>query len=129
MQVMIGNRLRCVLFATFCVLLLACSAGLSAIIAEGVTLVPLTDDGKSRAVAWAWHGDRVALVRQVGDSSQWQLHIMKSDGTEVMPARWEMFFLPSGPGPATVSRMNSPTQLRTKAREQPIFTISARIDP
>jgi len=86
MQVMIGNRLRCVLFATFCVLLLACPAGLSAIIAEGVTLVPLTDDGKSRAVAWAWHGDRVALVRQVGNSSQWQLHVMKSDGTEVKPA-------------------------------------------
>jgi len=86
MQVMIGNRFRCVLFATFCVLLLSCSAGLSAIIAEGVTLVPLTDDGKSRAVAWAWHGDWVAFVRQVGDSSQWQLHVMKADGTEVKPA-------------------------------------------
>lgn len=86
MQVIIGNRFRWVLFATFCVLLLSCSAGLSAIIAEGVTLVPLTDDGKSRAVAWAWHGDWVAFVRQVGDSSQWQLHIMKADGTEVKPA-------------------------------------------
>ena len=86
MQVMISNRFRCVLFATFSVLLLCCSAGLSAIIAEGVTLVPLTDDGKSRAVAWAWHGDWVAFVRQVGDSSQWQLHVMKADGTEVKPA-------------------------------------------
>ena len=86
MQVIIGNRFRWVLFATFCVLLLSCSAGLSAIIAEGVTLVPLTDDGKSRAVAWAWHGDWVAFVRQVGDSSQWQLHVMKADGTEIKPA-------------------------------------------
>jgi len=86
MQVVMDNRLRCALFSTFCVLLLCCSAGLSAIIAEGVTLVPLTDDGKSRAVAWAWHGDWVAFVRQVGDSSQWQLHVMKADGTEVKPA-------------------------------------------
>jgi len=46
----------------------------------------LTDDGKSKAVAWAYHGDWVAFVRQVGDSPQWQLHVMKADGTEVKPA-------------------------------------------
>ena len=86
MKVIIGNRFQYILLSIFCVLLLCCSAGLSAIIAEGVTLVPLTDDGKSRAVAWAYHGDWVAFVRQVGDSSQWQLHVMKSDGTEIKPA-------------------------------------------
>jgi Flp pilus assembly secretin CpaC len=85
MQVKAGNRFKYILFATFSVLLLCCSAGFSAIIAEGVELVPLTDDGKSKAVAWAYHGDWVAFVRQVGDSSQWQLHIMKADGTEVKP--------------------------------------------
>ena len=125
MKVIIGNRFRSILLSIFCVILLCCSAGLSAIIAEGVTLVPLTDDGKSRAVAWAWHGDWVAFVRQVGDSSQWQLHVMKLS----LPARREMCFLPSGPGPATASRMNSPTQLRAKARERPIFMTSARTDP
>src|SRR4030042_16696 len=86
MQVVVTNRSRCALLPIFCVLFLSCSAGLSAIIAEGVTLVPLTNDGKSRAVAWAWHGDWAAFVRQVGDSSQWQLHIMKADGTDVKPA-------------------------------------------
>jgi len=86
MHVIMGNRLRCVLLSIFCVLLFSCSAGLCDIIAEGVTLVPLTDDGKSRAVAWAYHGDWVAFVRQVGDSSQWQLHVMKADGTEIKPA-------------------------------------------
>jgi len=86
MHVIKDNRLRCTLLSTFCVLLLSCSAGLSEIIAEGVTLVPLTNDGKSKSVAWAYHGDWVAFVRQVGDSSQWQLHVMKSDGSEVRPA-------------------------------------------
>jgi len=86
MHVIKDNRLRCTLLSTFCVLLLSCSAGLAEVIAEGVTLVPLTNDGKSKAVAWAYHGDWVAFVRQVGDSSQWQLHVMKSDGAEVRPA-------------------------------------------
>lgn len=77
---------RRILPSILCILLWSCSSGLSEIIAEGVTLVPLTNDGKSRAVAWACHGDWVAFVRQVGDSSQWQLYIMKSDGTEARPA-------------------------------------------
>ena len=86
MKVIVGNRLPCALFSMFCILLLCCSAGLSEIMGEGVTLTPLTDDGKSRAVAWAYHGDWVAFVRQVGDSSQWQLHVMKADGSEARPA-------------------------------------------
>lgn len=86
MQVMIDKRFQYALFSIFCILLLSCSVGLAQIIAEGVTLIPLTDDGKSKAVAMAYHGDWVAFVQQVGDSSQWQLHVMKSDGTEVKPA-------------------------------------------
>jgi len=86
MKVIVGNRLPCALFSMFCILLLCCSSGLSEIIAEGVTLTALTDDGKSRAVAWAYHGDWVAFVRQVGDSSQWQLHVMRADGSEARPA-------------------------------------------
>ncbi len=86
MHVMTSNRLRCALLSTFCVLLFSCSAGLSDILAEGVSLVPLTNDGKSKAVACAYHGNWVAFVRQVGDSPQWQLHVMKADGSDVKPA-------------------------------------------
>ena len=31
-------------------------------VAEGVILTPLTEDGKSIALAWAFHGDRIAFV-------------------------------------------------------------------
>jgi len=81
MHVMIGNRLRCALLSIFCVLLLSCSVALSEIIAEGVTLVPLTNDGKSKAVAWAYHGDWVAFVRQIPGGTQSQLLIMNADGS------------------------------------------------
>jgi type II secretory pathway component GspD/PulD (secretin) len=86
MQVIMDMRLRCTLLSIVCVLFLCSSVGLSEIVAEGVTLVPLTNDGKSKAVAWAYHGDWVAFVHQVGDSRQWQLHVMKPDGSEAKPA-------------------------------------------
>jgi len=81
MHVMIDNRLRCALLSIFCVLLLSCSVALSEIIAEGVTLVPLTNDGKSKAVAWAYHGEWVAFVRQIPGGTQSQLLIMNADGS------------------------------------------------
>ncbi len=49
-------------------------------VAPGVKLVPLTKDGKCRAVAWAWHGDLVAFVREISKSSS-RLLVMRSDGT------------------------------------------------
>ena len=49
-------------------------------IADGVTLTRLTNDGKSVAVSWAYHGDLAAFVREVS-SSQGQLMIMHSDGS------------------------------------------------
>jgi len=49
-------------------------------IADGVKLVPLTDDGKSSAVSWSCRGDLICIVRQE-TSAQRQLLIMKSDGT------------------------------------------------
>jgi len=49
-------------------------------IADGVKLTRLTDDGKSRAVSWAFHGDLIAFVREE-TSTQKQLMIMKADGT------------------------------------------------
>ncbi len=48
---------------------------------DGAKLVQLTKDGKSKAVAWAWHGDQIVLVRQVSNT-QGQLMIMRSDGTD-----------------------------------------------
>ena len=46
-----------------------------------VKLTPLTDDDKSVAVAWAPHGDLICFVREIS-STQKQLMIMKSDGTD-----------------------------------------------
>jgi len=81
MHVIMSKRFRCALFSIFWVLLFSCSVGLSEIIAEGVTLVPLTDDGKSRAVAWAYHGDLIAFVRQIPGGTQSQLLIVNADGS------------------------------------------------
>ncbi|MCP4707986.1 MAG: hypothetical protein GY869_05130 [Planctomycetes bacterium] len=50
-------------------------------IAEGVTLTPLTDDGNSSAVAWAFHGDKIAFVRKIAGGTQKKLLVMNSDGT------------------------------------------------
>ena len=49
-------------------------------IADGVILTPLTDDGKSRAVSWAYHGDLICIAREE-TSTQRQLLIMNSDGS------------------------------------------------
>jgi type II secretory pathway component GspD/PulD (secretin) len=51
------------------------------IIADGVKLTALTDDGRSKAVAWAWHGDLVCFIRSIPGSNQNQFFIMKSDGS------------------------------------------------
>ncbi len=62
-------------------------------IADGVTLTPLTDDGKSIALSWSYHGDLIAFIREVHDS-QAQLLIMNSDGTseqEVSPVGYPFF--------------------------------------
>jgi Tol biopolymer transport system component len=60
--------------------LVVCAAVQAEFIAEGVTLTPLTDDGKSVALSWSYHGDLIALIRGIHDS-QSQLLIMNSDGT------------------------------------------------
>jgi type IV pilus assembly protein PilQ len=51
------------------------------IIADGVKLTALTDDGRSKAVAWAYHGDWVSFIRSIPGGGQNQLFIMKSDGS------------------------------------------------
>jgi len=50
-------------------------------IADGAKLVPLTSDGKSTAIAWSYHGDRIVYLREVS-GTQKQLIISKSDGTK-----------------------------------------------
>ncbi|MHC4623494.1 MAG: TolB family protein, partial [Planctomycetota bacterium] len=62
------------------VVLVACSAGRAESIAEGVRLTPLSNDGKSVALSWSYHGNRIAFVREVSDE-QSQLLIMNADGT------------------------------------------------
>lgn len=49
-------------------------------IADGVKLVPLTDDGKSVSILWSYNGDMISYGRYE-TSSQVQLMIMKSDGS------------------------------------------------
>ncbi|MBE0534557.1 MAG: hypothetical protein IH624_02730 [Phycisphaerae bacterium] len=49
-------------------------------IIDGASLVQLTNDGKCKAIAWAWHGDMVAFVRQISNT-QGQLMVMRSDGS------------------------------------------------
>ena len=51
-------------------------------VAKGVKLTALTNDGKSTAVSWAYHGDLVAFVYRESNS-EGQLLIMKSDGSDV----------------------------------------------
>jgi Tol biopolymer transport system component len=50
--------------------------------APGFKLTPLTDDGKSVAVAWAPHGDLICFAREISGTPQKQLMIMKPDGTD-----------------------------------------------
>jgi len=69
------------LLLTF-VLLLVCSTVQAEYIANGVTLTPLTDDGKSIAVSWAYHGNKIAFVREVPGGEQSQLLIMNADGLD-----------------------------------------------
>jgi len=74
-----GRGFVCVL-AGF-VLCLLWAAAQAEYVAEGVKLTALTDDGKSTAVSWAYHGDLIAFIRNVSNS-QGQLLIMNSDGSD-----------------------------------------------
>ncbi|KPL08736.1 hypothetical protein AMJ85_08065, partial [candidate division BRC1 bacterium SM23_51] len=51
---------------------------------EGARLVALTDDGKSKAWSWAWHGDKILVDRKVWET-QSQLVVMNSDGSDEQP--------------------------------------------
>ena len=57
-----------------------CSPVRSAFVGDGVTLVPLTDNGKSTAVAWAPHGNKI-LFQVLHTDTQRQLFIADSDGS------------------------------------------------
>jgi hypothetical protein len=54
---------RCPFFVLCSVVLLSLTCAFSEEIAEGVKLIPLTEDGQSRAVSWAYHGDKILFVR------------------------------------------------------------------
>ena len=65
------------LLLTFILTVLTVFSPLSAkIMVPDVKLTPLTDDGKSVAVAWAPHGDLICFVREIS-RTQKQLMIMK----------------------------------------------------
>ena len=71
---------KCRLLLLALILLTAGTKVQAEFVADGVKLTQLTDDGKSRAVSWAPHGDLISFVREE-TSTQKQLMIMKSDGT------------------------------------------------
>ncbi len=60
--------------------LLICGPARAAFIADGATLVPLTDDGKSTAIAWTPHGKKI-LYQVLHTDTQRQLFIADSDGS------------------------------------------------
>ena len=47
---------------------------------DGAQLIALTDDGKSRAMSWAWHAERIAYLREISDTQN-QLRIINADGS------------------------------------------------
>lgn len=63
------------------VLLIFVNASHAEYLIEGAKLVQLTEDGKSKSVAWAYHSDLIAFVREISDTTG-QLMFMKSDGTD-----------------------------------------------
>jgi type II secretory pathway component GspD/PulD (secretin) len=69
------------LLALILTVLTVCLPVRAQFIAPGCKLTPLTDDGKSVAVAWAPHGDLICFVREI-TGTQKQLLIMKPDGTD-----------------------------------------------
>jgi len=60
--------------------LLVCSPARAEFIADGAALVPLTDNGKSTAIAWAPHGNKI-LYQMLHTDTQRQLFIADSDGS------------------------------------------------
>jgi len=75
------ERNECYLFFLFALIQLVVLAPVRAeFIADGVKLTPLTNDGKSRAVSWAFHGDLICIVREE-TGTQRQLLIMNVDGS------------------------------------------------
>ena len=58
-----------------------CSMAQAAFYGEGIKLVRLTKDGKTRVVSWGYQGDYVCVIRNE-TGAQSQLVVMKSDGSD-----------------------------------------------
>ncbi|MCH8332927.1 PD40 domain-containing protein [Candidatus Sumerlaeota bacterium] len=66
-----------------CAALLACTWAMdlgAEELMDGAQLIALTDDGKSRAMSWAWHAERIAYLREISDTQN-QLRIINADGS------------------------------------------------
>lgn len=77
-----GHR---VVSLAFLILVTFLAPGAAEFIADGVALTPLTRDGKSSAISWAYQGDLIAVEREISDT-QSQLVIMKADGSNEVRA-------------------------------------------
>ena len=71
---------HCLFLLLVAIGLLVCGPARAEFIADGVTLVPLTDDGKSTAIAWAPHGNKI-LYQVRHTDTQRQLFIADSEGS------------------------------------------------
>ena len=58
-----------------------CSVAQAAFYGEGIKLVRMTKDGKTRVVSWGYQGEYVCVIRDE-TGAQSQLLIMKSDGSD-----------------------------------------------
>ncbi|RKY06745.1 MAG: hypothetical protein DRP66_08200 [Planctomycetota bacterium] len=73
-----GNE-YCFLLLSVVIGFVICGPARAEFIADGVTLVPLTNDGKSAAIAWAPHGDKI-LYQVLHTDTQRQLFVADSNG-------------------------------------------------
>jgi len=80
MNRIVKKNKHCLFLLLVVIGLLICGPARAEFIADGVTLVPLTDDGKSTAIAWAPHGNNI-LYQVRHTDTQRQLFIADSDGS------------------------------------------------
>ncbi len=80
MNTVLKNNDRCLFLFLAVIGGLACAPAWSASLADGVTLVALTDTGKSTAIAWAPHGSKI-LYQVLHTDTQRQLFVADSDGS------------------------------------------------
>jgi Tol biopolymer transport system component len=79
---MFGKNEYCILLLISLILPFFQASVQADFVAQGVRITPLTNDGKSTAASWAYHGDLVAFIHREANS-EGQLKIMNSNGSNI----------------------------------------------